>query len=345
MGKLLLKFRQSRYFRPFYLVVLGILVTGLFQFTGGTQVLVCLGTILIAISVLIIPYWLGERSLKNFAVNALPVFLIAILLIAAFQTDAVMNQPVVTLTTGIDPATSNADLPHLSMWNGSVAPYRGGAGQLYTFRVRLKEVNATGAVVPPTTANITTFSVNITLYNPFPADTQTVVPMKRDPSMTNQSNGTWYVANTTLGDGIYSFYFWANDAHGNYTYAAAPVLEPLIAAPVAFYGFWVVNVSLYLIFPISFYFIMVFMYWYTARMRGMRERAMERARGEKLDLEKGAAKDAGEGETAEKKEGAAAEEASAAKTKKAAAFTCTNCGADVTEDDAKCPKCGAVFED
>ncbi|TLZ49071.1 MAG: zinc-ribbon domain-containing protein [Methanobacteriota archaeon] len=25
-------------------------------------------------------------------------------------------------------------------------------------------------------------------------------------------------------------------------------------------------------------------------------------------------------------------------------FTCTNCGADVSEGDAKCPSCGAVFE-
>src|SRR5207245_1868567 len=32
------------------------------------------------------------------------------------------------------------------------------------------------------------------------------------------------------------------------------------------------------------------------------------------------------------------------KAAKAAAYTCTNCGADVGEDDEKCPKCGAVFE-
>src|SRR5205823_3602961 len=33
------------------------------------------------------------------------------------------------------------------------------------------------------------------------------------------------------------------------------------------------------------------------------------------------------------------------KAGKAAAFTCTNCGADVSESDQKCPSCGAAFED
>ncbi len=337
LGKLLLKYRQSKYFRPFYLVVLGLVVTGLFQFTGGSQALFCLGTILIPTSVLVIPYWSGERSLKNFAINAIPVFIIALLLISTFQTAAVLGQAPVTLTTGLNPATPNNQLPHLSMWNGTVSPERGAPGQVYTFHVRLKEVNNTGAVIAP--ANITTFSANITAYTPFPATQDKIVPMTVDPSHNDTSNGTWYMGSTTLGDSVWSFFFWANDTRGNFTFAAAPVLVPIVAGPVSFFGFWLVNVVLYLIFPVSFYFIIVFMYWYTIRMRKMRERMLDRARGEKLDLDKekskGATPEGGGGEPAK----------DAAKTKKAAAFTCTNCGADVTEDDAKCPKCGAVFED
>lgn len=332
LGKLALQFRKSRYFRPLYLGILGIIVMGLFQFTGGSQLLFCLGTILIPTTVLVLPYWFGERSLKNFAINAVPVFVIALLLIAAFQTQAVLDQAPVTLTTGIDPATANTALPHLTLWDGSVDPFRGEPNQTYTFHVRLKAVNDSGSVIAPT--DVTTFSVNITEYTPFPAPNEIVVPMQVDPTRADTSNGTWYVASTTLGGSVYSFYFWANDTRGNFTFAAAPVLEPLIAAPLAYYSFWLVNVGLYLIFPVSFYFIIVFMYWYTVRMRRMRERMLERSRGEKLDLEKGAGK--GGTETAKEP---------AAKTKKAAAFTCTNCGADVTEDDPKCPKCGAVFED
>ncbi|TLZ78996.1 MAG: zinc ribbon domain-containing protein [Methanobacteriota archaeon] len=42
---------------------------------------------------------------------------------------------------------------------------------------------------------------------------------------------------------------------------------------------------------------------------------------------------------------AADPEGESEKASKAAAFTCTNCGADVDESAEKCPKCGAVFEE
>lgn len=337
LGKLFLQFRKSRYFRPFYLVILGIITTGLFQFTAGPGALECLGILLIPTSVLVIPYWLGERSLKNFAINALPVFVLALLLISVFQTQAVLGQGPVTLTTGYDPATTNDQLPHLSMWNGTVVPANGAPNQVYTFHVRLKEVNNGTPILP---VNITTISVNITAYTPLPSDKQIIVPLQPDPTRNNTVNGTWYIANTTLGDSIWQFYFWANDTKGNFTFAAAPVLLPVIAGAGTFYVFWLVNVMIYLLFPVSFYFIIVFMYWYTIRMRKMRERMMDRTRAEKLDLDKGESK-------TKPAEGGRTEPAKDAgsKTKKAAAFTCTNCGADVTEDDAKCPKCGAVFED
>ncbi len=339
LGKLFLQFRKSRYFRPFYLIILAIITTGLFQFTAGPGALECLGILLIPTTVLIIPYWLGERSLKNFAFNALPVFVLAMLLISAFQTGAVLGQGPVTLTTGYDPATPNSQLAHLSMWNGTVVPANGAPNQVYTFHVRLKEVN-NGTLVAPANITVTTISVNITAYNPLPSDQQIIVPMTVDTTKNNTVNGTWYVANTNLGDSVWQFYFWANDTKGNYTFAAAPVLLPVVAGAGTYYVFWLVNVLIYLLFPVSFYFIIVFMYWYTIRMRKMRERMMERARAEKLDLDKG------EGKTKPAEGGGTeAPKDTAGKTKKAAAFTCTNCGADVTEDDAKCPKCGAVFED
>lgn len=338
LGKLFLQFRKSKYFRPFYLIILAIITTGLFQFTAGPGALECLGILLIPTTVLIIPYWLGERSLKRFAFNALPVFVLALLLISAFQTQAVVSQGPVTLTTGYDPATPNNQLPKLSMWNGTVVPANGAPDQLYTFHVRLKEI-VNGSVLA--TPNVTRISVNLTSYNPLPADTQIILPMQLDAAKNvNTSNGTWYIANRTLGDSVWQFYFWADDAKGNYTFAAAPVLLPVIAGAGTYYVFWMVNVVIYLLFPVSFYFIIVFMYWYTIRMRKMRERMMDRARAEKLDLDKGE----GKGKPAEGG-GTETPKEAGAKTKKAAAFTCTNCGADVTEDDAKCPKCGAVFED
>jgi len=337
MGKMFLKFRQSRYFRPFYLGILALVVTGLFAFTGGSQVTACLGILLIPTAVLVIPYWLGERSLKNFSVNALPVFAIALVFIAALQTNAMLNQGPPALTSGFDSATANRDLTTLTFWNGTVDPYRGGADQTYTFHVRLKAVNLTsGAVVAPP-SNLT-ISANVSQYNALLGSSAIVVPLQMDPSQ-NATNGTWYVGEKVLPASVYGFYFWANDAAGNVTFSSF-VLEPLNSPVESYYGFWAVYTLFDLIFPVSFYFIIVFMYWYTIRMRKMRERMVGRAREEPLDLEKGSAK----GKATEGKEAAAAEPVSG-KTKKAAAFTCTNCGADVSDEDEKCPKCGAVFED
>lgn len=338
LGKLFLQARKSRYFRPFYLVILALVVTGLFAFTGGSQATACLGILLIPTAVLVLPYWLGERSLKNFSINALPVFAIALVLIAALQTNAMLNQGPPTLTSGFGSSTANTDLTRLTLWNGTVDPYRGGPDQVYTFHVRLKTVNASGGVVP-SPANLT-ISANLSQYDVSLGSTFLVVPLGADPARTDTSNGTWYVGERALPAAVYGFYFWANDTAGNVTYSSF-VLEPLNSPAQDYYAFWAVYTLFDLIFPVSFYFIILFMYWYTIRTRKMRERMMERARGEKLDLKKGP----GEAEAAE--EGGATEapkEAAAAKTKKVAAFTCTNCGADVTEDDEKCPKCGAVFE-
>ena len=342
LGKLVLRFRQSHYFRPLYLVVLGLVVTGLFAFTGGSQVTACLGILLIPTAVLVLPYWLGERDLKNFAINALPVFVIALVLIAALQTNAMLTQGPPALTSGVDPATRNADLPHFTFWNGSVDPYRGSPDQVYTFHVRLKVINATGAVVAPL-ANLTV-STNITEYDAFLGSTLTAVPMHPDPdpAYNDTSNGTWYTAQQAIPGGVHGFWFWVNDTNPSNSITSGFVLEPLNAPTQDYYAFWTVYTLFDLIFPVSFYFIILFMYWYTVRMRRMRERMMDRARGEKLDLKKGPAKGV---EAREDKVAEASSEAATGKSKKVAAFTCTNCGADVTEEDEKCPKCGAVFED
>ncbi len=340
MGKLFLQFRKSKYFRPFYLVILALVVTGLFAFTAGSQVLACLGILLIPTAVLILPYWLGERSLKNFAFNALPVFVIALVLIAALQTNAMLSQGPPSLTSGYDPATANTGLSKLTFWNGTVDPYRGSPGQVYTFHVRLKTVDVgTGALLPPPT-NLTV-TANVSQYDASLGSTPIVVPMGIDTTQNNTANGTWYVGQQSLPAAVYGFYFYAEEPTGNSTYSGF-VLEPLNSPVQDYYAFWAVYTLFDLIFPVSFYFIILFMYWYTIRMRKMRERMMDRARGEPLDLEKQEGKEkAAEG----KEESALPAAPSGARTKKVAAFTCTNCGADVTEDDTKCPKCGAVFED
>jgi len=82
------------------------------------------------------------------------------------------------------------------------------------------------------------------------------------------------------------------------------------------------------------YFAILFLWWYTARAREARTKALTRA-SEKSK----------EAPPEDSKESEKPALTFGGKAAKATAFTCTNCGADVEETDAKCPKCGAVFED
>ncbi len=330
--KKLQAFRKTIWFRITYLIVLGLVVAGLFPITFGGFATACLGLLLIPVAVFVVPYWLGERSLKQFALNALVVFIIGILIISAFYTDSTVNAPVPVL----DSSTATGLSSHLALYNGTVSPYRGSGGQTFTYNVRLVTTglnNTTPLFV----------YVNYTDFQGFGA-TPGVFPMAVDKSRSNAS-GTWYIANRAMGSDVYEFYFTACDtpncdARQNYT-ATISAIGPLTASGFSYFFFWVYPVAFYLLIPISFYFIILFMYWYTVRMRKMRSRMAETGQADKLDLKKGATKDeAKEGEAEGETQAAPAESA-----KKAAAFTCTNCGADVTEDDAKCPKCGAVFED
>ena len=318
--KLFTKFRKSVWFRVFYLAILALIVVGLYQGSAGTSPTVCLSLLLIPVSVFVLPYWLGERRLRHLLLNALPVFLAATLIIGVLQTDSTFNVGPVQLDTG--PWTNPP--AQVSLWNGTVEPQQAPPGTNFTFHVRLLKTGV---------ANGTPVSVylNLTTLGAFTAVPWSV-PMTVD-SAANNSNGTWYVATQTLGSDLYGFYFFANQTNGNWT-ATAGLLQPITASWASVYAFWISWTGLRgILFPAIFYLLIVFMYWYTVRTRKLRQRMMERrATGKAEDTEK---KPAGE-------EGDTAAEGKAGKV---AAFTCTNCGADVTEDDEKCPKCGAVFED
>lgn len=334
--KKLREFQKTEWFNVALLVVLGLVAVGMFQFTAIGGLGVCLGILLPPVTVFVIPYWLGERRMKRFALNIVPVLVIALILISALQTQAVMAQAPPNLSSGVPSNTPATDLPHLSLWNGTVVPHNGpSANQSYAFHVRLK--GGPGANV--TQARV---YVNMSELETFGGSLLPPVLLAVDAARTsNSTNGTWYIAWQPLGANIYAFYFYANDGHGNQTFTD-PVLAPVLGPWGSYYLLWFAFIGEnYILYVGTFYFVILFMWWYTLRTRRLRERMIE-ARGAKLDLKKESAK---EGETADKAEAANAPAPTREKTRKVAAFTCTNCGADVTEDDTKCPKCGAVFED
>ncbi len=334
--KKLQSFRGTKWFDITILVVLGLVVSGLFPITFGSFATACLGLLLIPVAIFVIPYWLGERSLKRFALNGVVVFLIAMLIIAVFYTDSSVNTGDQVLTSAGIAGLS----PNVNLDNGTVSPFRGSPGQTFEYRVHVNDTRTNRSAPLTVYLNFTEFDLFTPNYQSF--------AMQRESGPANATTA-WYSTNRTLSGNVYEFFFTANDSRGNFT-ATQSVLGPITASAVSFFIFWLYPVAFYLLIPLSFYYIILFMYWYTVRTRKMRTRMIEAAAKEKADFDKDLEKggEAGGTGTEEKKD---TEEPAAsglfAKTtkKKAAAFTCTNCGADVTEDETKCPKCGAVFED
>ncbi len=312
------KFRRTVYFRIVYLVVLGVIVAELFPIIFGNAATACLGLLLMPAAVFVVPYYFGERKTKNLALNGIPVFIIAMLLVSAFQTQASTDPTPFVLTDGNSPTTNNTSLPPLSLWEGTVTPFKATPPADFTFKVRLKTngVNMTNVTVY---LNLTT----VQGFSGYPSN------FTMQPSQ-NTTNGTWFSVITRLNPGIYEFGFSARDNRGNFTRTVTP-LGPITGGFFDYYILWAYLSALYLAIPFSFYYVIVFMFWYTARMRKMRARMIDvgvKGKGAKKDEEEAKPKPTPGGKAA-----------------KVTAFTCTNCGADVEETDDKCPKCGAVFED
>jgi hypothetical protein len=316
----LLKFRGTLWFRIVYLVLLGVIVAELYLFTASA--LACLIVLLIPVLVFVIPFWLGERKIRRFAGNGALVFTIAILVAAAMSTQAILAQaePV--------PLRSFPDFrsaPGLNLTNGTVARYHGSPGETFTFRVNL----TTAGNGTPDAFDV---FLNLTAVDGL-AIASNSYPMAFSPgpiSSSNTKNGTWYERNMTLGGSIYIYSFSVTDRVGNWT-ETVPDAGPVTASGWTFYTFFLYLVVVQGGLPIEFLFYLgiIFLWWYMTRAR-------ERARVGSVPARAGTPTEPepAKKETAEKTKGA-----------KAAAFTCTNCGADVSELDEKCPSCGAAFEE
>jgi len=301
------KFGQTLWFRVLYLALISLVVTALFPYTfsGSTA---CLILLLMPVTMFVIPYWIGERRNRRFIENGLIIFVIAVLAISAFQTSTVLGADPVELQSVSDPLLD----PTLHLANGTVAPFHASEPTTYSFRVFFTSDKGG----PPADYSV---YANLTIIDGL-SQSQRDFQLFAESS-NDTKNGTWYNTSISLGTSIYGFGFFVHDRSGNWT-ATGSVLGPIAAPWPSYYGFFAYYTTLLLLIPLVFYFLIMFMWWYSARARRTRARMAEMASAK------------------ESKPTTMVEKAA-----KAAAFTCTNCGADVSEDDAKCPKCGAVFED
>ncbi|MCI4371577.1 MAG: zinc ribbon domain-containing protein [Thermoplasmata archaeon] len=320
------RFRNTLWFRITYLVLLGLIVAELYGLTASA--VACVIVLLMPVSVFVVPYWLGERKLKRLAFNGLPVFAIAILVAGAMSTQGLLVQNQAIPLQSFPGPFSN---PTMALTNGTVAPYHAPPTAPFTFRVKLTTtVNGT-----PGSYNVSVNLTKVTRAIGFLSLEPQAVRMAYSPggtSSSNTKNGTWYEARLNLTDALYAYAFAVQSPRSSWT-STDLVIGPLTASDWTFYGFFVNYTALQMILPFVFYYLILFLWWYTIRNREARARRMG----------SGAA---AEPAKAERKEPKQPKEATAGgKAAKAAAFTCTNCGVDVSESDTKCPKCGAVFED
>ena len=317
---LFLRFRKTLWFRVVYLVLLGVIVSFLLVFTAGG--LGCLVILAAPLLVFLVPYYFGERSLKRFALNALPVILIAILVGGALQTSALYSQRI-----PIESAPGPFMSPTMALSNGTVIPLQSDSPRAFTFRVKLTStVNATPDMFA-VSLNLTT----VTGLNDYPMSAYPMVKnITASGSFNNTRLGTWFETSVNLSTSIYAYGFSVWDRDANWTFTNIDI-GPLTAPTPSYYGLFVYFTIFSIILPFLFYYIIVFMWWYTVRQRATRARLLGTA--PKIPKEK------------PKPKVETAEPTKSEKASKAAAFTCTNCGADVDENDVKCPKCGAVFEE
>ena len=286
----LLWFRKSPYFRIFYLGVLSLMVAAL---TSYGIFLGCLSILFSAVVMFALPYWLKERRVKHLALNGLVIFVAAALIFAGLFAQTL---------SGNDPIQVHAAGPGgVALANATVIPGRGPPGAMYTFTANL---------TVPGVANVSDYAVyaNLTTVD---GATRPLL-MAGDPGDLNLTDGRTYTTTVPVDDHIYIFWFFVTIKNGTSTkwFESPWQVGPITAGYGTFYGFSLYYGVFALILPISLYFILLMLFWWTTRARMERQRLGMASPGET---------DTG--------------------------FMCTNCGADVPAAAEKCPKCGAVFED
>lgn len=299
------------WFRVVYLALLAVFVSFMFTFFGF-GVSFCLAFVTVALAMFAVPYWFGERKVLRYAANGLVIFVIALLVSAALQTQLVLSADPIELNSIAGPGQD----PTMTLQNGTVSPFHTTGSPAFTYRVRL---------VTTASGSPQNFSVwlNVTIVTGFSVAT-TSFPMV--PDLSSGSNdtrsGTWFVNQTTLGPNVYGSGF-AVQRISNSNWTSTPViLMPIVAPGTTFFGFYVLYTTPLLALTLGFYLLLVLMWWYMGRARRLRSAPTPAQTGP-----------------------SPVPAAGPSRASKSSAFSCTNCGADVSEDAKKCPKCGAVFED
>ncbi len=263
--------------------------------------------LLVPATLAILPYYLRERGYRRYIVNGLVAIAGGILLVAAISSANITNQTSAPILGG---STGGVDLT-----NGTVAPYRGAPGEQFLFSVDLRTASPVGPGDVQVWLNLSYFELTGRSVTVDPAPGLTA----HNASDLNFKDGKRYEVSVVAAQE--AIYFFAFSALVNLSSSPVFARTSSDAGPavVGFGQYFVASAIFvaiyYAIGPTLFYFIGLGGYWLYRRSRRQRA-AIAQSRKEPP----GPTEVAGD------------------------TFTCTNCGATVSEADEKCPSCGAVFE-
>jgi len=253
----------------------------------------------------VIPYYLRERGYRKYIVNGLVVLAGGIVLLSAFSSASIAGRVSAPILEG---SAAGVDLT-----NGTVTPFRGAPGQTFLFSVDIRTSTSVGPADVQVWLNLSYLDLIGGLATVTPAPGLSAL----DPSDLNFTDGKRYqVSEVATQQAIYLFGFSAlvNNV------SSSPVFVRTLsdAGPdVVGFGLYFVATAIfvareYALAPGLFYFLGLGAYW--LYRRGRRQRA------------------------------AVAHPTEEPVAEPAGTYTCTNCGATVSDEDEKCPSCGAVFE-
>lgn len=310
------KVNETKWGFLFYLIPI-VLISTFFYLVSG-----CFFILLVPLSALAIPYYLGFKGPKRFAILGIFILVVNSFAFAAVSTQRAYDYSdyyatFESMARHVEPQYAGANLSQ-----GVVSPKSGDANTEFTFTVVYENENN----LPP--AFVRVIVADRPVENGSKTITFTMSPT--DSSDTNYTNGAEFQIRTTLPASQpigypewpnHFFFFETEDTGGTFSDTGFENED------FTSYGFGPMNANVFdqywhstvlafnnMLFVIALYFMGVGMYWWLGKARQRSSQWQERvdAMKEKEEL---------------------------------AEFECDRCGADVPEIADKCPHCGASFDE
>ncbi|MEE9506573.1 MAG: zinc ribbon domain-containing protein [Thermoplasmata archaeon] len=299
------EFKGSKWVVPAYIVLVIFVVIALAYLNQ------CLAMILIPVAMFAIPYYMGEKRFRYFA-------LLAVIMIVA---DSFAFGLLDTNFLSDFEAREQTSPDKITITQGIVNPSLGDPDTMFTFTV-----NVTANYTNIRTIDFYAY-VNISDMAEYKLSRNEPYSMEEtDTSDIDATNGKHFIRVIQLPARIHFFHFSANvngtwnttlvhDASSNADFSG---LGPINADSLAIFQVFFFSALVTLFFTSILFMVIVMMYWWIGKSRIERTKWDTRLR------------EAGELEDADAK---------------IPDFECTNCGRPVHDDAIRCPHCGAIFEE